>query len=101
MLEGLRVDLQALRSLGEHVVVVGEDLGRNVSGVHGRLGPPNPGGLPAVSVAQAAAEGWAAALVGVAGRVRQSGVAVTQAANGYQAADERAAGRHRGSVGYR
>jgi hypothetical protein len=95
------VDLPALRSLGQQVVVVGEDLGRNVSAVHGRLGPSNPSGLPAIAAADAAAQGWAAALVGLAGRVRQTGEAVGAAANSYQGADERAARRQAGSVSYR
>lgn len=87
------MDLSGLRSLGGEVMAVGEDLGRNVSGVRSRLGPAGVTGLPAVAAAVAAAEGWAQALVGLSGSVRQAGQAVIQAAGNYQAADERAAAR--------
>lgn len=102
--QALRVDVAGLRSLGGEVLGHGEALRRAVGAIAGGTaspsGPELAGWVTSAAV-QAASQGWAEFLTGLAGRTSGAGQALIDAADGYQGVDERAAHRHAGRARYR
>ncbi|MFY1690605.1 hypothetical protein [Plantactinospora sp. WMMB782] len=87
-----------LRNLGTRVGQQGDTLTRTVSEAVPQLAPAGAKGSPWALLAQAdrSATGWSDYLRGLAKRVNETGQSLVTAADLYQAADERASGRHGG-----
>lgn len=96
MVGDTRVDVAGLRELGGRLRVVGEAAGHDLAAATGRLtGPAGAGGGTWATDAalRAAAAGWQDYLREVTTRVDRAATALVDAAQGYRAADDRAAGR--------
>ncbi|GAB2963155.1 hypothetical protein GCM10027280_60020 [Micromonospora polyrhachis] len=93
----LRVNIPGLRALGGEVVGHGAALKRDVTAVVGQLAPgPGPGvaGWAAFAALGKAAAGWNDFLTGLGSRMEDTGGKIIDAANQYQATDERAGQRN-------
>lgn len=95
-MDPVEVNTVELRKLGMRVGQLGDAVTRTVADAVPRLAPAGAKGSPWALLAQAdaTATGWSDYLTGLAKRVNEAGQSLVDAADLYQASDERAANRH-------